>query len=201
MPIIAYGFIGVDVVSVTAFEARDLRSLRIPSRIIAYFVVVLYFMCAVGEFLNVGWTCGSLPTVLGANGTLVVTTDKPPCDGAPQRTTAIIVIAARGYRHAPGLFNAFGIYSCLSAANSSLYIASRILYGMTRTISPWRRLSVLKALGTVWHKTGVPMWALLISFIAFIWLPFLQLKKGNAIDSVSLSLLIYWSSVYKTAAP
>lgn len=189
------------MVSVTAFEARDLRSLRIPSRIVAYFVVSLYFMCAVGEFLNVGWTCESLPNVLGASETSVITTGRPPCDKSPQRTTAIIVIAARGYGHAPGLFNAFMIYACLSAANSSLYIASRTLYGMTRTINPWRRFSVLKALGTVWHKTGVPMWALLISFISFIWLPFLQLKKGSAIDSVSHSLLIHWGSIYKIAAP
>ena len=185
MPIIAYGFIGVEMVSVTAFEARDLRSLRIPSRIVAYFVVSLYFMCAIGEFLNVGWTCDNLPSVLGVNGTSVFTTSTPPCDKPPQRTDAIIVIAARGYGHAPGVFNAFMIYACLSAANSSLYIASRTLYGMTRTINPWRRFSVLKVLGTVWHKTGVPMWALLLSFISFIWLPFVQLKKGSAIDNVS----------------
>ena len=201
MPIIAYGFIGVEMVSVTAFEARDLRSLRTPSRIIAYFVVSLYFMCAVGEFLNVGWTCESLPDVLGINGTSVITAGKSPCDNPPRRTVAIIVIAARGYGHAPGLFNAFMIFACLSAANSSLYIASRTLYSMTRTINPWRRFSILKALGTVWHKTGVPMWALLCSFISFIWLPFLQLKKGSAIDDVSQSLLTYWSPIYKIAAP
>ena len=201
MPIIAYGFIGVEMVSVTAFEARDLRSLRIPSRTIAYFVVSLYFMCAVGEFLNVGWTCEDLPNVLGVNGTSVNAAGKSPCHNPTQRTDAIIVIAARGYRHAPGMFNAFIIFACLSAANSSLYIASRTLYGMTRTINPWRRFSVLKALGTVWHKTGVPMWALLFSFLSFIWLPFLQLMKGNAIDDVSWSLLVYWSSIYKTVAP
>ena len=165
------------MVSITAFEARDLRSLRIPSQTIAYFVVVIYLLLAVGEFLNVKWVGTPLPEIYGINGTSVETS----------RSNAVFVIAAvaAGYKRMPGLMNGFMIFSALSASNSSLYIASRMLYGMTRTISPGGWISFLKELGSVWHKTGVPMWALFASFVAFFWLPFLQLKRGYAIADVS----------------
>lgn len=169
---------GVEMISVTAFEARDLRALRMPSQIIAYFVVAIYFLLAIGELLNVEWVNTSLPPIYGGiNGTSVETS----------RSSAVIVIAAvqAGYKHMPGLLNGFMIFSALSASNTSLYVASRTLYGMTRTINPWGWCSFLKELGSVWHKTGVPMWALFGSFIAFLWLPFLQLKRGYAIAEVS----------------
>ena len=165
------------MIAITAFEARDLRSLRIPSQLIAYFVVVIYLLLAIGEFLNVKWEGTPLPEIYGINGTSVETS----------RSHAVFVIAAAaaGYKRMPGLLNGFMIFSALSASNSSLYIASRALYGMTRTISPWGWASSLKELGSVWHKTGVPMWALFVSFVAFLWLPFLQLKRGYAIEDVS----------------
>ena len=177
VPIIAYGFVGVEMIAITAFEARDLRSLRIPSQAIAYFVVGIYLLLAIGEFLNVEWVGTPLPEIYGINGTSVETS----------RSNAVFVIAAAaaGYKRMPGLLNGFMIFSALSASNSSLYVASRALYGMTRTISPWGWASFLKKLGRVWYKTGVPMWALSASFIAFLWLPFLQLKRGYAIADVS----------------
>ena len=177
VPLVAYAFIGVEMISMTAFEARDLRSLRIPSKTIAYFVVVIYFMLAIGEFLNVKWVGTPLPEIYGINGTSIETS----------RTNAVFVIAAAaaGYKRVPGLLNGFMIYSALSASNSYLYVASRALYGMTRTINPWGYASFLKELGSVWHETGVPMWALFISFLAFFWLPFLQLSRGYAIVEVS----------------
>ena len=167
------------MISIAAFEARDLRSLRMPSQTIAYFVVAIYFLLAIGEFLNVKWVGTPLPEIYGINGTSVETS----------RSNAVFVLAAAaaGYKRMPGLMNGFMIFSALSASNSALYVASRALYGMTRTITPWRWLSFLKELGSVWHKTGVPMWALFVSFLAFLWLPFLQLKRGYAISDVSCS--------------
>lgn len=84
----------------------------------------------------------------------------------------------------PGFLNGCLIFAALSAANTSLYIASRALYGMTRAINPWKWFGWLKLLGTVWHKSGVPMWALVASALSFGWLPFLQLKGGYAIADV-----------------
>ena len=161
----------------TAFEARDLQSLRMPSKTIAYFIVVIYFLLAIGEFLNVKWAGTPLPAIYNKNRTPV----------RKSQSTAVFVYAAQaaGYKHMPGLMNGFMIFAALSASNSALYVASRALYGMARTITPRGWLSFLKELGSVWHKTGVPMWALFVSFLAFLWLPFLELKQGYAIEDVS----------------
>ena len=166
----------------TAFEARDLRSLRLPSQTIAYVVIVIYLLLAIGEFLNVEWVNSALPPIYGG-----INNESVKSVGMPSRSKAIFVVAAiqAGYSKIPGLLNGIMIVSALSASNSSLYIASRSLYGMTRTIDPYHWFSFMKVLGSVWHKTGVPMWALFVSFIAFLWLPFLQLKRGYAIADVS----------------
>ena len=182
VPIIAYGFVGLESVSVAAFEARDLKSLRVASQTLAYFVIAIYLFCAIGELLNVEWTDAALPEVYGGIKGVLIKVGKPV-----HNSRAIIVIAAlrAGYTRTAGLLNGCMIFSALSASNTALYIASRTLYGMTRKISPWRWLRVLKFLGSVWPKTGVPMWALFFSFLAFYWLPFLQLRRGYAIADVS----------------
>ena len=162
VPSIAYGFVGVEVISMAALEARDLRSLRIPSQTIAYFVVAIYFLLAIGEFLNVKWVGTPLPEIYGTKGTSV----------GISRSNAVFVLAAAaaGHKRMPGLMNGSMIFSSLSASNSALYVASRALYGMTRSITP---------------KTGVPMSALIVSFLAFLWLPFLHLNRGYAIKDES----------------
>ena len=182
IPIIAYAFLGVELVSVTAFEARDIKSLRFASQTVAYFAISIYLFCTIGEFLNVEWSDGALPQIYGGINQL-----PPKTDEAVHNSRAVIVIAAlrAGYTRSAGLLNGCMIFSALSASNTSLYIASRTLYGMTRKINPWRWFRFLKFLGSVWHRTGVPMWALFASFIAFYWLPYLQLHGGYAVADVS----------------
>ena len=182
MPIISYGFVGLESVSVTAFEARDLRSLRCASRTLSYFVLGMYLFCAIGEFLNVQWSDGALPQIYGGINEASVQKGQPI-----HNSRAIIVIAAlrAGYTRIAAILNGCMIFSALSASNTALYIASRTLYGMTRKINPWRWLHILKFLGRVWPKTGVPMGALSFSFFAFYWLPFLQLHWGYVIADVS----------------
>ena len=187
IPIIAYGYLGVESVSITAFEARDLRSLRFASQTIAYFVVTIYLFCAIGEFLNISWSDGSLPQIYG--GINEASVNNGP---SVHNSRAVIVITAirAGYMRTAGLLNGCMIFSALSAANTALYISSRAMYGMTRKINPWKWFRSLKRLGSVWPKSGVPMWALFISFLAFYWLPFLQLRGGYAIADVSLSHIL-----------
>ncbi|KAL9072164.1 MAG: hypothetical protein Q9161_003785 [Pseudevernia consocians] len=199
LPIIAFAFLGVELVSVTAFEARDLRSLRFASQTVAYFVISIYLFCAIGEFLNVEWSDGALPQIYGG-----INQDSVKIGEPVHNSRAVIVVAAlrAGYTRSAGLLNGCMIFSALSASNTSLYVASRTLYGMTRKINPWKWFRFLKFLGSVWHKTGVPMWALFFSFIAFYWLPFLQLHGGYAIAdlleimsiSASGGCLLVWAS-------
>lgn len=184
VPIIAYGFLGLESVSVTAFEARDLRSLRGASRTLSYFIIAIYLFCAISEFLNVEWNDTALPKIYGGINKASINKGQPV-----HNSRAIIVIAAlrAGHTRTAGLLNGCMIFSALSAANTALYISSRTLYGMTRKISPWRWLRILRFLGSVWPKTGVPMWALFVSFLAFYWLPFLQLRGGYAIADVCVN--------------
>ena len=181
IPIIAYAFVGIESVSVTAFEARDLRSLRVASQTISFFFIAIYLFCGIGELLNVEWSDGALPEIYGGANEASLKKGQ-----AVHNSRAIIVIAAyeAGYTRAAGFLNGCLIFSALSCSNTALYVASRTLYGMTRKISPGRGLQGLKFLGSVWPKTGVPMWALFISFLAFYWLPFVQLHGGYAVADV-----------------
>jgi len=72
VPIVAYGYIGVEIVAVTALEAKDPRkSLKYPAKLIAWLTAAIYFLSALGFYLNVAWNDASLPTLSGrvAHGT------------------------------------------------------------------------------------------------------------------------------------
>ena len=191
-PIIAYGFLGAETMTVTAFEAKDLPSLRRPSQLIAYFVLAIYLFCVIGEYLNVNWRDQSLPTkYITQNSTVERRQQSGEVDlsdiTVPLKSHAVIVIAAlrAGQRNMAGFLNGCMIFSALSAANTSLYVASRVLYGMTEKIDRFSNLGFLNRLGTVWDRTGVPVRALCVSFIAFVWLPFLRLKGGIGVSDAS----------------
>ena len=155
------------MVAITAFEARDLTSLRRLSISIAYAVFVLYLPRVIGEVLDVSWLDGDLPAIYGGVNSHYASNP---------RTRAIVLIAALQARHPniSGFLNGCLIYSALSVASISLYVSSRTLYGLTRSAGPhpWARFS--KWLGTVWDKNGTPMWALHVSATYLLWLPILQ---------------------------
>ena len=176
-----YSYLGVEVVAITAFEARDLPSLRVPSRWIAYVVFVLYILVTVGELLDVSWSNRDLPPAYGG-----ISMHQPP----KPRSRTIIILAALGarYPNIAGFFNGALLYSALGAANTNLYISSRTLYGMTRR--PGSRFPWLKGLGSVWHRNGVPMVALLVSAVCFMWLPIVAVRGGYSIAEVSTEISI-----------
>lgn len=170
--------------TVIAYEAKDLRSIRLSSKYIAWVALGLYLFCAIGEFINVEWTNPALfPKYLSRPTSHAA---EPHRRDTEVSSTAIIVVAAfqAGKKRLAGLLNGCMIFSALSAANTSLYISSRVLYGMTRDINPQSRLAVFSGLSRVWHKTGVPVRALWLSFISFVWLPFLRWKGGISVTDV-----------------
>lgn len=180
--IVSYGFLGLEMIAMTAYEARNVADLRRPSRVVAYLILLLYILCALGENFNIRWTDPNLPSIYGGsnrNGT--ETTVKNV------RSHSLVVLAAlyAGHHKTAGLLTGCLIFSTLSAANTALYIASRTMYGMTRELEkkPWP-LSLLGQLGTTTPKTGVPGWALVISALSFIWLPYVHLKGGIAAQEV-----------------
>lgn len=152
-----------------AFEARDARALRWPSKWTVYAVAFFYIMCSVGEALTVSHDDAHLRS-----------TDDSICTGqsSPPFSASMIVIAAwnAGHKTLAGFLNGCLMFSVVSAANTSLYASSRSMYGLAQLINTpnWIQRK-LEWVGHVDSKTGVPVGALLLSTLAFCWIPFLQL--------------------------
>jgi yeast amino acid transporter len=184
IPLVAFTFYGVEIVAVTAFEAKYSTSLTWPSRLIAYAVCLLYLLCTIGETLTVRWTAPYLPTMYGGIGNSSTPVDKPT---TPPKSASFVINAtlSAGYYDLASFLNGCLIFSVLSASNTCLYVASRTLYGMTREIPDTNWVGKrLNRLSLVVRQTGVPAAALLFSSISFFWLPFLQLQRGYAIQDV-----------------
>jgi amino acid transporter len=186
MPLVSYSYLSVEVVIITAYESRDTKSLKWPSRIIAYVITLLMVVDSIGGLLNISWTDTHLPQIgiETGNGTAAA-------HGTPPQTSNIAIIAIwnAGLKSLAGFINACLLFSLLSVSNTSMYVASRTLYGMTRKITAKNiAAKVLRSFSTVDHRTGVPAAALIVSAISFVWMPFLEYKKDYAVQSVSLSM-------------
>ncbi|KAL2011103.1 hypothetical protein VTN00DRAFT_3821 [Thermoascus crustaceus] len=202
IPLVAYSFQGVEIITMTAFEARDAAAIRWPSRWISYAVVFFYLLCTIGETLNISWKDDHLPPIYGGVGNS--TTAALPID--PPLSTSMVIVAAwkAGHHNIAGFLNGCFIFSVLSASNTSLYVSSRTLYGLTREMpdTNWVNRQI-KRLSLVVKETGVPAAALLFTAVSFIWLPFLQLKGGYALNdlieifsvSASVACLIVWAAL------
>ncbi|KAH7134922.1 hypothetical protein B0J11DRAFT_425375, partial [Dendryphion nanum] len=192
IPGISFAFTGVETVAVTAFEAQTSRSLRLPSQSIAYTTTLLYFLCLLGQCLNVSWTSDHLPGRFAEN----------PHDPSSSSLT-IIALWIWGKKGLAGFINGAMIFSCLSSGNTSLYLASRTLYGLALQVPRTNRLGKLcHSFSVVVPQTGVPAGSLFISAVAFVWLPFLRLQKGrNSLLveiiqlSASVSCFIVWAAL------
>lgn len=167
----------------TAFEARDGHALRWPARWTAYVAVVVYIMCTLGEVINVKWDDSALPKLHDgvSNSTLSATSN-------PGSSSSMIVIAAlhTNNRSMAGFLNGCLLFSVFSAANTSLYVASRTLWGMAKHFprSSTKELWVKKKLAILSEGTKVPAVSLLVSLLAFCWVPFLQLVDSSAVQQV-----------------
>lgn len=181
---VAFGFLGIETVAVTAFEARTSRSLRLPSQSIAYVTLLLYFLCLLGQCLNVPWTDPHLPPIYGGIGDGATDTKdlKNPASGS----LTILALWSWDKKHLAGFLNGAMIFSVLPASNTALYVASRTLYGVARDVSRSNLLGrCINDLSVVVPKTGVLARALIVSAMALIWLPLISLKGGLAVQYVS----------------
>jgi amino acid transporter len=180
LPLVAYSYLGVEMVTVTAFEARTMRSLRLPSQSISYAVFALYFLCTIGEALNVDWMNKNLPIIYDSSHD-----NPPPITNPVSSSLPIIATWQAGHHKLAGVINGFLIFSVLSASNTALYTASRTLYGMTREVPTSHVIGrILRKFSLVVPQTGVPAAALAVSAIAFIWVPFVALDAGFAVQDV-----------------
>ena len=177
---VAFSFEGVEVVGVTAYEARDLKDLRRPSKTIGYIVLLLYLAHTFSEILVVAWNDPSLGVISNDVG------QTTPVNN--YKTFPMLVIAAQRAQY-PGLdkvFTGLLIYSSWSASNITLYVASRTLYGLMRGISykgaPWSWIRTE-------FGTGVPAWCVVVSAVSFWWVALAQLAGTDETNTVSLTLV------------
>src|SRR2546430_645233 len=152
IPLATFAYLGIELVTMTAFEARSpiKKSLGWPAKNIAWVVTAIYISTTFVFVLNVGWENSELPLYydqgisgLGSGPTKTCRGTNNNLTNAEQKPSyAAPIIAANEANLSGGVLVSFFIYSTLSAANTGLYVASRAAYGLARDIriqggSPW----------------------------------------------------------------
>ena len=116
---VAFSYIGVEVVGVTAYEARNLKDLRRPSKTIGYIVLLMYILHTFSEIMVVAWNDPSLGVIsddVGQTTPVIGHQTFPILDIAAQRANDTTLAHT---------FTGLLIYSSWSASNISLYIACK----------------------------------------------------------------------------
>ncbi|KAH0362565.1 hypothetical protein KCU65_g7960, partial [Aureobasidium melanogenum] len=177
LSIAAFQFIGVEIPAATALEARmssqspsnDQVSSQGPGT--SYITAVIYFVSGLLVCLDLEWKDPNLPITWTARST------KPDIAS----NSAFVIAAEKS--GIPGLGEAmtvFLIFTALTAANTALYVSSRTLFSLTRSLlleDPKWYIRILANCGTT-NSRGVPLTALCVS-CCFLWLPFLYLIHGK----------------------
>ena len=159
---------------VTAGEAKDVRSLRMTSQVIAFQAIGYYFFPVIGQFLIVSWADSNLRDDLIEEGFLYTSLT----------ALSVTVPFNTGHKIIAGLLNGCLVFASLGAAGSALYVASRSLYAISWTIDSESQASFLRCMRAIPKQTRVPARATAASYLLFLWLPFLQLKGDIAISNV-----------------
>ncbi|KFA60081.1 hypothetical protein S40285_09268 [Stachybotrys chlorohalonatus IBT 40285] len=126
-------------------------------------------------------------------------------DGVMHTSSMFVIIADEA--EIPGLshiFNGIIVFTALTCANTNLYVASRCLFGLTTRLEGGGRqpphIRILAVFGKT-NKRGVPVNAVIVSALAFCWVPFMQLIRASPIDVVieilsqmgSVGVIIIWA--------
>jgi yeast amino acid transporter len=186
-----FAYVGVELVTVTAFEAKNPADLRLPAKNIAYVVLIIYALTIGGISANVEWFDKNLPQfysqpLISTYGMNNITLGHTPIIN---QTMALLgtsfapliatLEAGSAYIPVTTALLVLLIYSALSCANANLYVASRALYGLTRDLNlasnNWFE-SLFAHLNIVTVKWRVPLWSIIAS-VALVssWLPFVRL--------------------------
>lgn len=146
--------------------------------------MLLYTLSVLGFSLNVPWNNGLLPVYYGTWGDPNTANNNFTCNSHPldQKRAAgdghflpTIAVDLAKIDGLSGFINSCLLYSALSTANSSLYMASRILHSFTATHGKTKFWSYFNRL----NDQGSPVWAVCASLI-FCWVPFLSFKGNSA---------------------
>jgi yeast amino acid transporter len=146
IPLAVFAYIGVELVTVTAFEAKNPADLRWPAKNIAYVILIIYAVTIGGISANLEWFDKNLPQFYSQPLISTHGTDNSTLGHTPiiDQTKALLgtsfapliatLEAGSSYIPVANILLAFLVYSALSCANANLYVASRTLYGLTRDL-------------------------------------------------------------------
>ncbi|KAF5637773.1 amino acid transporter [Fusarium sp. NRRL 52700] len=132
--------------------------------------------------------------------------EKPETDKKGFTYSPFILIAkASTIPNLDHALNAFILFTALTCANTNLYVASRTLFGITRNILSRESMPAALAWFGVTDRDRVPLRAMVITALAFSWVPFLQgtesVHDGSNTGKIfeilvqmgSVSIIIIWA--------
>ncbi|KAL5622413.1 hypothetical protein FOBRF1_001663 [Fusarium oxysporum] len=114
-----------------------------------------------------------------------------------------LIAAKSDINYLEHVFNAFILFTALTCANTNLYVASRVLFGIATNIRASSGLLKHLARFGVTYTNGVPLLAVWTS-IFFCWVPFIEIPGGFETgssfewaveiltESASVSVIIVW---------
>lgn len=168
LPIVIYSFGGIEVIGITAAEAREPeKSLpkainAIPARIVLFYVMSLSVLLALYPWQQIG-----------LNGSPFVT-----------------ICEALGIHSAANILNIIVITSVASAINSDIYGSSRMIYSLSRE---GHALKCFNKLG----RTGTPIYAIFLMLAVLIFGVVFNYCKHDGLfvlmaDSAAIASMISW---------
>ena len=172
-----------------AYEGKTIKqrfSLKQASQYAHYVIFFLYIFYTLGVILAVPWNQPGLGALFGVSEETLRSSSTKTASVSP----LLLVMRSENFSNTTIYFFSVCIIFCvLSAANTSLYIASRTLWGLARDTddsTPLRKQ--FNRISGIWEETSVPVVALLISTIALAgWFPLTQFAYFS--EEVSLSSL------------
>jgi amino acid transporter len=212
LSIASFAFVGVETTAAFALEARVTKeknptnprtigkTVKFSAVYISFLAGVVYVLAGVLVTLNIKWDDDRLPRMSWA----VENSNA----GTKSITSAFVIVAQMS--KVPGLagtVNVFLVFTALSGANTNLYVASRTLFSLTRSLDggprqPWY-IRLLAYFGKT-NNRKVPLRAMIASCF-FAWVPFLYLASehgpntsiGTILDVLSemgsVSAIIVWA--------
>lgn len=174
---------------------------------IPFLAALCYVIAGTMVTVNVQWNLCLLPRLSWADQTVInctlpngtLTTLKPGQDVpgihlTNSTSSAFIISTAEMSNTLAGTLNVFLIFTALTCANTNLYVASRTLFSLTRSLDSgpnekWY-IRCLAWIGRTNHRY-VPLRAMLVSCI-FAWIPFLYLSKESGPNtSIGIVSLVF----------
>jgi amino acid transporter len=179
-----FSFVGVETVAAFALETRvtkertsdsrtNGKTVKFPAVYTSFLLGALYVLAGVLVTINIRWDDQRLPRMSWAP-------SNP--EGAAISGSAIVLIAQLSkVSGLGGTVNGFFMFTALTCANTNLYVASRSLFSLTRSLDggfgqPWY-IRLLAYFGKT-NNRKVPLRALMASCI-FAWMPFIYLASAN----------------------